>query len=168
VTEPNQVDFIIDPYIAQSAEEIDSFWNKLNKNLNSEHVDSRIVPIIWDVGFQKYVDGILAAKLTTDAAHNYLRYNEKIDVLKKMGYLDDKLCRDLLKMYEIRNICAHVLNIDEGKIFHLLNSLESLHGIEVIPYENYAELFSTLSTGLTSQLSKIFDECVADSVDVVS
>lgn len=168
MTEPGQIDFIPPTGFIESFDKIEDFRIGLSNLLKNEP-DPRIVPIVWQVGFEHYVEGVLIMNLDSKKSAKYLRYTEQIDVLMELGHFDKNLASDLKKFYEIRNIYAHIINIDDGKIKQLLDSMKihSSSNQSEISLNN-AERVSLFCEELQKQLELIYQKTFDEKFDIMT
>ena len=150
----------------ESLKRIDNFWNSLTKNLIIPDIDPRIYPIVFQVGFEKFVEEILALVLNTKHVNEHLRYRDKLDILKKIGIIDQQLCVDLKSLYKVRNLYAHQIDIDEDKISELLDSIQSirLSDSERQNLENPSK-YLELATKILENISQIYGDEISKTVD---
>lgn len=168
MTEPGQIDFIPPTGFIESFDKIEDFRLGLSNLLENEP-EPRIVPIVWQVGFEHYVKGILMMSLDSKKSAKYLRYTEQIDVLMELEHFDENLASDLKKFYEIRNNYAHIINIDNVRIKQLLDSMkiQSSSNQNEISLNN-AERVPLFCEELQKQLESIYQKTFDEKFDIMT
>ena len=168
MTEPGQIDFIPPTGFIESFDKIEDFRIGLSELLQN-NPDPRIVPIVWQIGFEHYVRGVLMMNFDSKKAVKYLRYAEQIDVLMELEYFDENLASDLKKFYEIRNNYAHIINIDNEKIKQLLDSMKihSSSNQSEISLNN-AERVPLFCEEVQKQLESIYQKTFDEKFDIIT
>ncbi len=168
MTEPEQIDVVSPTGFTESFDKIEDFKMGLS-DLLQNNPDPRIVPIVWQVGFEHYVKGILMMSLDSKKAAKYLRYTEQIDVLKELDHLSENIADDLKKFYEIRNNYAHIININNERIKQLLDSMKinSSSNQNEISLNN-AERVPLFCEELRKQLETIFQAIFNEKFDIIT
>lgn len=164
MTEPEQIDYFPPTGYYEFTEKIQNFSKGLT-DLLKNNPDSRLISIVWQIGFEHYVEGILMGKLDSMKTAQYLRYNEQIDVLVELGLINRDLAKDLNNFKEIRNIYAHIVNIDEKRINQLLDSMNSFSRDDQ-EFSDKSRHIRTLCSKIEKQLEEIYQEVFSEKFDV--
>ncbi|MGI0022985.1 MAG: DUF4145 domain-containing protein [Nitrososphaeraceae archaeon] len=115
----------INPEIVKELERVNKVWNDLIQNLHEKSNKDRVTAILVQVMIEYYVDRMLTIKGIIKSPDD-LRYDLKLDELKKLKLIDSNLAESLLRIYKIRNIYSHEIEIHKKQILDLIDGISSV------------------------------------------
>ncbi len=115
----------INPEIVKELEKVNKVWDNLIQNIHQKPNKDRITAILVQVMIEYYIDRMLKINEIIKSPDD-LRYDQKLDELKKLRLIDSNLSDSLLRIYKIRNIYSHEIDIHEKQILDLINGVTSV------------------------------------------
>jgi len=111
--------------VVKELEKVNKVWDNLIQNIHEKPTKDRINAILVQVMIEYYLDRILKINGIIKNPDD-LRYDQKLDELKKLRLIDSNLGDSLLRIYKIRNIYSHEIDIHDKQILDLINGVTSV------------------------------------------
>ena len=116
----------LNPKIVQELDRVNKIWANLLENIHEKDNLERIKAILVQVMIEYYVDRILILSEIIEKPEAQMRYDQRLDELIKLNIINENDRHDYLRIYDIRNIYAHEIDIRPQKILDLLNGVKTV------------------------------------------
>jgi len=113
--------------VTKELEKVNKVWNNLISNIHEKSNNERINSLLSQVMIEYYLEriAIMTGIGTKDEVRN-IRFDTLLEKLKEKRLIVTDFEEDLLRLYKIRNIYAHEIEIHERQIFDLINGVKTV------------------------------------------
>ena len=120
-------DFKPNETVVKELEKVNKVWNNLVENIHQKPNKDRVSAILVQVMIEYYIDRVLIINEIDSKEKIYdIRYDLKLQKLKELNLINSDLEDDLLRIYKIRNIYSHEIEIHEKQVLDLINEVKTI------------------------------------------
>jgi len=148
-------DFTPNPLVAEELERVNQVWQNLVENINERPNRDRVSTILVQVMIEYYIDRILIIHNIGLPEEIYrMRYSTTLERLRGLNLIDEHLEHDLFDViYQIRNIYAHEIDVDEDRVLNLINAVQTVRDPARFPEETRVENITQI---ILRQIQRVF------------
>ncbi len=145
--------FEANPIVQENLERANKMWQIFSNTLNKTKAEPRISAILYHLVIEHYINSILILKSQMKKHSDRLRFDEKLERLNSLNFLTNDEISDFEKIYGIRNMYAHQIDISEEFIKHTLNSIKS---ISLTLPQDLQEKYFKISDIMMRKIQRVF------------
>ena len=114
--------------VVAELDRVNKVWKNLVENIHEKPNKDRVTAILVQVMIEYYIDRILIIRQVGTPAEIYdMTYRTTLERLRGLNLIDQNLEDDLIDViYQIRNIYAHEIEVEEETVLNLINSVKSV------------------------------------------
>jgi len=113
--------------VQEELDRVNTLWNNLLQNVHGKENINRVKIILTQVMIEYYLDRVLLIREIDTSDNIYkMRFDTILEKLKENQIIHEDFEYDLLRIYKIRNIYSHEIEIHDNQVLDLLNGFKTI------------------------------------------